>query len=203
MTRLLALFSPLLLVIPVVVGSLESPARSATPTTVSTGCLRAVTAPVKAFYRWYFAQGMTYRSRFASQHQHFTPAFFQDLVFGFMLQPSEAGFVDFDPFSAAQVSSYNAHVEGCRSAASGRQIVRVSVLRGLRRQGATSVSLDYVLVRQGSGWLIEDIRYPESGDFSLQDLLINLRRRHARLNRSERLKGSQSLTLSGTPARIT
>lgn len=142
-------------------------------------CPPAATATVDGFYRWYLASGDRYREDFASQRQRFTAGLYRDLRQGFAMEPSDGGFVDFDPFSNTQVSSYGHRIEGCRPGAGEQLILRVDVLAGLRRQGASPQPLDYVLTPSGLGWRIEDIRYPSSDDFSLRQFLSDLIHRPA------------------------
>jgi hypothetical protein len=146
-------------------------------------CPPAAEALLNGFYGWFLASRPRYRDDFASQERRFTPDLYRDLRAGFALDPAEGrGYVDFDPFSGTQVFSYAHRIDGCRRDADNRLIARLGVQADLRRAGAEYQPLDYVLVPdpgpssdgEGMGWRIDDIRYPDSDNFSLRQFLTDL-----------------------------
>lgn len=104
----------------------------------------------------------------------FTPSLFKTLRAAFSLQPQDGRFVDFDPFSNTQVSSYGHRVAGCRRDSGGSLVMRVEVLAGLRRSGAQVQKLDYVLKPHDKSWRIADIVYGGESSFRLSDYLRTL-----------------------------
>lgn len=137
-------------------------------------CPAAATAQLDGFYRWFLASGDQVRSDFASQKSRFTPSLFKTLRAAFSLQPQDGRFVDFDPFSNTQVSSYGHRVAGCRRDSGGSLVMRVEVLAGLRRSGAQVQNLDYVLKPHDKSWRIADIVYGGESSFRLSDYLRTL-----------------------------
>jgi len=148
------------------------PAVAATDQVVP--CPAAATAQLDGFYGWFLASGDRVRTDFASQQERFTPALFKSLSTAFALQPQDGRFVDFDPFSNTQVSSFGHHIAGCRRDAGGNLVMRVEVLAGLRRSGAEAQRLDYVLESDGLNWRIADIDYRGESTFRLSAYLRSL-----------------------------
>lgn len=152
---------------------LSGPGAAAAP-----GCPLAATQVVDHLYRWYLKVGDRYREQLPDQQRLFEPGLYADLQAAFALEPSPAGFLDFDPFNGAQVDSYGFRLLRCRAVTADRLEARVLVKAGLRPSGATEQPIQLWLQRAGTGWQISDLAYaPDSPNaFRLQPLLNTLLR---------------------------
>jgi|694.fasta_scaffold84721_2 hypothetical protein len=153
--------------------ALSPMAVTAVPLPRSVPCPPAAKAQLEGFYRWFLASNDG-RSQFQSQRHRFTAELYEELRAGFALQPADGRFVDFDPFSNTQVTSYGHRIAGCRLDANGSLVMRVQVLAGLAPSRASYQPLDYVLTASGGDWRIADIRYPGEVSFSLREYLQRL-----------------------------
>ena len=148
LTTVVALIS---LVSTVFGGALSTPAASLCPPQA----VRTITQ----LYSWTIRAGDTYREHLREREGLLDPALYQDLQAAFHLRPSAEGFLDFDPFNGAQVSSYGFRLLDCRD--SGDQLkARLLVKIGLG-PGRTSDSPILVVLRRLDGeWRISDLEYP-------------------------------------------
>jgi hypothetical protein len=150
--------------------ALSPMAVTAVPLPRSVPCPPAAKAQLDGFYGWFLASNDG-RSQFQSQRHRFTAELYEELRAGFALQPAGGRFVDFDPFSNTQVTSYGHRIAGCRLDANGSLVMRVQVLAGLAPSRASYQPLDYVLTANGSDWRIADIHYPGEVSFFLREYL--------------------------------
>ena len=140
-------------------------------------CPAPVRAQIDGLYRWQLAdQDRRPGLAIASQRQRFTPQLYALLKRAYALQPSDGRFVDFDPFSGTQVSTFGATLLECSRLPSGGLEARVAVRAGLRnRPGEPTQLLRFVLAPSaGSGWQIDDIAYPTQPAFRLKAFLLEL-----------------------------
>ncbi|MCP9835497.1 MULTISPECIES: ABC transporter substrate-binding protein [unclassified Cyanobium] len=138
-------------------------------------------APVKAqldgLYRWHVAgQDLRGPIELKSQQSRFTDGLYQKLRRAYALDPNSGRFVDFDLFSATQVSTFGAKVLGCTAAPGGGLEALVAVQAGLRNRPLEAPQkLRYQLVRGPAGsWKIADIVYAHPAGFRLSGSLAEL-----------------------------
>jgi len=140
-------------------------------------CPAAVRAQVDGLYRWQLArQERPGPMAIASQRERFTPELFSLLERAYALTPADGRFVDFDPFSGTQVTTFGATLQGCRPDHQGRLMARVSVQAGLRGRTAEPQQQLDVVFRSTSnqGWRIADIVYIREPSFRLSTYLRDL-----------------------------
>ena len=140
-------------------------------------CPPGVSAQIEGLYRWHLAhQVMPGPLDFSSQRQRFTTVLYADLQKATALTPTDGRFIDFDPLSGTQVSTFGAKVLGCSGDQPKQREAIVAVQAGLRQRIAEAPQrLRFRLEQQADGnWRIADIRYPGDPGFQLSDYLQEL-----------------------------
>lgn len=140
-------------------------------------CPPLVHEQIDALYRWQLQrQEQPGPMAIATQRQRFTPQLYRLLERADALTPADGRFVDFDPFSGTQVSTFGAAVQGCVRGPTEAVVALVVVQTGLRRRAAEpSQQLRYVLRPSGAaGWRIADIIYASQPPFRLSTYLQQL-----------------------------
>jgi hypothetical protein len=146
-------------------------------TAVLPGCPSEVVRRVTQLYSWYLRSGGAYRDRIQEQELLFEPALYADLQAAFRLEPSERGFLDFDPFNGVQTGSYGFRLERCRSVGSDQLVVHLLVKAGLAPTRASEMPIDLWLRRDGVQWSIADFEYnlvPSGQPYKLRPFLQSL-----------------------------
>jgi len=115
---------------------------------------------VTQFYQWYVKDQDRLRERISQQRDSFDPALYQQLTQAFQKQPSDGQFLDFDPFSGTQVSSYKATVRNVQKTSNTKADVNIDVYAGLRSPGKP-VPIRVVVVQQNDRWRINNLVYKE------------------------------------------
>jgi hypothetical protein len=138
-------------------------------------------APVKAqldgLYRWQLArQERRHPIDITSQRSRFSAELYQQLRRAYALSPASGRYVDFDPFSGTQVSTWGAKVQGCTARSDGGLDALVAVQAGLRNRSAEPPQLlTFRLVSGPSdSWRIADITYSSPPGFRLSSYLGEL-----------------------------
>jgi hypothetical protein len=142
-----------------------------------TPCPAPVKAQLDGLYRWHVGgQERPGPTEIKSQQSRFTPGLYQKLRRAYALDPNSGRFVDFDLFSATQVSTFGAKVLGCTALPGGGLEARVAVQAGLRKRPLEAPQLlRYQLVRGPAGsWKIADIVYAHPAGFRLTSYLAEL-----------------------------
>ena len=148
---------------------------SATP--AASVCPPQAARTITQLYSWTIRAGDATRQQLDQQQSLFDPSLYRDLQAAFDLQPSAKGFLDFDPFNGAQISSYGFRLLECR--ASGDQVqARVVVKAGLGPGRTTDRPILVWLRRLDGQWRIADLEYlpsaPGATSSRLKPLLRNL-----------------------------
>ena len=129
---------------------------SATP--AASVCPPQAAHTITQLYSWTIRAGDATREQLDQQQSLFHPSLYRGLRAAFDLQPSEKGFLDFDPFNGTQVSSYGFRLMECR--ASGDQLqARVLVKTGLGPGRTTDRPILVWLRRLDGQWRIADLEY--------------------------------------------
>lgn len=140
-------------------------------------CPLPVREQIDGLYRWQLQrQEQPGSLAIATQRQRFTPQLYRLLERADALTPADGRFIDFDPFSGTQVSTFSAVVLGCVPAKAEAVVALVAVQAGLtgRTTGAPQ-QLRYVLSPDGAaGWRIADIIYSSEPPFRLSTYLKQL-----------------------------
>ena len=142
-----------------------------------TPCPAPVKAQLDGLYRWHVAgQDLRGPIELKSQKNRFTDGLYQKLRRAYALDPNSGRFVDFDLFSATQVSTFGAKVLGCTALPGGGLEALVAVQAGLRKRPLEAPQqLRYQLVRGPAGsWKIADIVYAHPAGFRLSSYLAEL-----------------------------
>jgi len=102
---------------------------------------------------------------------------YADLQAAFRLEPSERGFLDFDPFNGVQTGSYGFRLERCRSVGRDQLVVHLLVKAGLAPTRASEMPIDLWLRRDGAQWSVADFEYspePSGQPYKLRPVLQSL-----------------------------
>ena len=132
-------------------------------------------AVVNQFYQWYVQNQLEVREKISQQQAVFDPVLYQQLVKAFQKGPQDGEWLDIDPFSATQVSTFKAVVKPGKPTLPNPRLaeVDVEVFAGLRPPG-NPVSIKVLLGKPGDRWQIRNLVYLRSWNNLLCELkLIN------------------------------
>ena len=118
---------------------------------------------VTEFYQWYVQNQDQARDRFAQQKAKFDPQFYQQLVQAFQKNPQDGAWLDFDPFSNTQVSTFRAVVRASKQYQESAE-VDVDVYAGLSSTRSTAIPIKVLLVNQNNQWRISNFVYMQTWD---------------------------------------
>lgn len=128
----------------------------------------------QSFFAWYVAAGDEYREKFFEAKPYFVDDFFALMETGFGRTPEAEMWLDFDPFSSAQVSAINFVIGKSTSPNPDLETVQVIPTYDTVTGVAFSVEPPIAIECQNldGTWKISNIIYSGTKGFNLKDYLL-------------------------------